>query len=260
MSYILNALRKSEQERQALQPDTVAARIAVQPAPARQGIAKIVVALVLLNAAILTYFLGFAPGKPEAVQPIAANRAPRPDAQSEPVPDGQTGKPERKRPSAPKADPPPRTVAASSVADKAGAAKKMAPEPPKVTAAPKPVVVAEPAREDSAPEPEAPAVPAPKPAVPAVAAVAAIAPAAAPPRPKSGLDTLDDLPPELRQSLPSLPINVYSYSATPAERFVMIDMVKYVPGQTIKDQVELREIQEDGIVVRYRERVFKIKR
>lgn len=257
MSYILNALRKSEQERQALQPDTVAARITAPPAPARHGIAKIVVALVLLNAAILTYFLGFAPGKPDTgVQPLTANPVPQPNAIIEPAP---AGKPERHMPSAPKVEPPPRPVAASSLADKVGAARKMAPEAPKAPAAPKPALAAKPVRDNSAPELEASAVPAPKPVVQA-APVAAIPAAAAPTRPNSGLVTLDDLPPELRQSLPSLPINVYSYSATPAERFVMIDMVKYVPGQTIKEQVELREIQEDGIVVRYRERVFKIKR
>jgi general secretion pathway protein B len=64
----------------------------------------------------------------------------------------------------------------------------------------------------------------------------------------------------VRQSLPTLPINVFSYSSTPAERFVMIDMVKYVPGQTIKNALELKEITEDGIIVRYEGRVFKIKR
>ncbi|WP_157199564.1 general secretion pathway protein GspB, partial [Methylomonas koyamae] len=77
---------------------------------------------------------------------------------------------------------------------------------------------------------------------------------------KSGLPTLEQLPAELRQSLPSLPINVFSYSPIPAERFVMIDMVKYVPGQMIKDRLELKQILEDGIVVSYDGQQFKIKR
>jgi general secretion pathway protein B len=77
---------------------------------------------------------------------------------------------------------------------------------------------------------------------------------------QNDLPSLQDLPPEVRLSLPSLPINVFSYSSTPAERFVMIDMIKYVPGQTIKNELELKEIVEDGIIVRYKGRVFKIKR
>ena len=74
------------------------------------------------------------------------------------------------------------------------------------------------------------------------------------------LPYLDELAYEFQRSLPVLPINVFSYSAVPNERFVMIDMVKYIPGQRIKDLLEFKEIRSDAIVVSYKGRTFKIRR
>lgn len=71
---------------------------------------------------------------------------------------------------------------------------------------------------------------------------------------------LSDLPFEFRQTLPKFTINVFVYSQDPEERFIMIDMVKYKPGQQIKDAMLLKEILPDGFVIDYQNRVFKIKR
>lgn len=71
---------------------------------------------------------------------------------------------------------------------------------------------------------------------------------------------LEDLPIEFQRQVPKLVINVLSYSTVEAERFVMIDMVKYVPGQWIKDTLLLQQIAADGIVVDYQGRVFKVRR
>ncbi|MBD9361829.1 general secretion pathway protein GspB [Methylomonas fluvii] len=267
MSYILNALRKSERERQAMQPDTVTSRIAIEQTPARHGLTKIIVALVLLNLAILVYFLGIAPQTPaDKAQPLTniAEPAPLPAKTNPPIPASNPPTPARMSP-APKIEPP---------RNQAPAAEKLASNTKQAIERVKPTVA-----------------PQPQPVKPMPAAIAETAPASKPitePEPRSSialqshaeageaaakkpelvktqpaqnnLPTLQDLPPEVRISLPSLPINVFSYSSTPAERFVMIDMIKYVPGQTIKDQLELKEIAEDGIIVRYQGRVFKIKR
>jgi general secretion pathway protein B len=77
---------------------------------------------------------------------------------------------------------------------------------------------------------------------------------------KNDLPYLDDLPVAVRRAIPGFTINVYGYAAEPAQRFVMIDLVKYVPGQRIKDSLELREILADSMVVSYEDVVFKIKR
>jgi general secretion pathway protein B len=75
-----------------------------------------------------------------------------------------------------------------------------------------------------------------------------------------GIPFLSDLPFEFRQKVPKFTINVFVYSQTAEERFVMVDMVKYKPGQQIKDAMLLKEILPDGFVVEYQNQVFKIKR
>lgn len=270
MSYILNALRKSERERQAMQPDTVTSRIAIEQTPERQGLSKIIIGLVLLNLAILTYFLGIAPQLPESKEQTVANiekPAPLKAKANPPLPADSLSKPV-KTPLLPKLEQP-RNL--EPTPEKLVTNTKPPIEPvervkpliaPSQTTKPHPPVIAE-------------LAPANKPAAkmegqsnvvpqhieePSEQALAKRPDLVTNPLPRNDLPTLQDLPPDVRQSMPSLPINVFSYSPTPAERFVMIDMVKYVPGQTIKNQLELKEIVEDGIIVRYEGRVFKIKR
>ncbi|WP_221053578.1 general secretion pathway protein GspB [Methylomonas koyamae] len=266
MSYILNALRKSERERQSCQPDTVASRIVLQHAPPPHATAKIIAALLAVNAAILAYFLGVAPrmaanGNAPPPQAAAQQLPALPLAESNPALPGE--RPPLPAKASPKAKPEQTRAATPAAAVKSAELKKPSIEPAKPAPVPpapaKTLAQAEPA---SAAKPLPAAEPAGRP--PMRAAIANEAGAAAPGpvalAAKSGLPTLEQLPAELRQSLPSLPINVFSYSPIPAERFVMIDMVKYVPGQMIKDRLELKQILEDGIVVSYDGQQFKIKR
>jgi general secretion pathway protein B len=60
--------------------------------------------------------------------------------------------------------------------------------------------------------------------------------------------------------VPSLAINVYAFTNEVADRFVMIDRVKYKVGQRINEELELKEIRVDSIVVNYNNRTFKIRR
>lgn len=260
MSYILNALRKSERERQAMQPVTVTDRIAIEQPPARQGLAKVIVVLVVINVAILAYFLGIAPHLPQGISGKGEQEAVSSVKSNPPVVSaGNTPTPSKATPAAKTSEPRNQTPAP----EKPVTPKKPVPEPvkPSIAAAQPlksvPPATLEPAKpsKPSAAEPvnNAPPLPAetPEPEGKKPEAMA---------RPRNTVPTLQDLPADVRQSLPSLPINVFSYSSTPAERFVMIDMVKYVPGQTIKNDIELQEILEDGIIVRYEGRVFKINR
>jgi general secretion pathway protein B len=77
---------------------------------------------------------------------------------------------------------------------------------------------------------------------------------------KKDIPYLFDLPFEFRQTVPNLAINVFVYSQHPEERFVMIDMVKYKPGQQIKDAMVLKEIRPESLVVVYQNQTFQIKR
>lgn len=82
------------------------------------------------------------------------------------------------------------------------------------------------------------------------------------PKPERANDIpwLREMPFEFRQTVPKMNINVFVYANDPAERFVLIDMVKYKPGQDTKDGVGIVEIKQDGLVLRYDSRIFKIER
>lgn len=71
---------------------------------------------------------------------------------------------------------------------------------------------------------------------------------------------LREMPFEFRQTVPKMNINVFVYASDPSERFVLIDMVKYKPGQDTKDGVGIVEIKQDGLVVRYDGKIFMVER
>lgn len=253
MSYILNALRKSERERQAVEPDTVTSRIVVHQPPLHQNSTKLIAALIAINLAFLVYFFGFTEKTPPAVtQPVASVTKTTETSRLETTSQPHT----TTKPAAPKIPPIAEIVEARSAAPvtppsqpapvKPAAVKKQPLEPVKPMLEPQqPVVLVVESAEDAIKKP---------------VQVAATVPAPLPVPARSDLPFLNELPAEFSRSLPDLPINVFSYSSSPAERFVMIDMVKYVPGQRIKDLLELKEIRPDSIVVSYNDRTFKIRR
>ncbi|MFW5444180.1 MAG: general secretion pathway protein GspB [Methylococcaceae bacterium] len=71
---------------------------------------------------------------------------------------------------------------------------------------------------------------------------------------------LSELAPEFRRKVPGLNINVYVYSENEENRFIMINMKKYVVGEDIGSGIMMKEIHMNGIVVEYRNKKFKIKR
>ncbi|MGZ8180384.1 MAG: general secretion pathway protein GspB [Methylobacter sp.] len=240
MSFILNALRKSEQERQTRQPENVTDRILLpQPPQNRSNTAKFIAVLFIVNVLIITGFIWFirkdllsAPGTTaQAVSlPLSAQ-----ETKLEPKP-------------TPKAKPGTISIAELIEGEK--------PEP-----APSPVIAKKPAAEPIK-QPAMDSKPAqPIQATPPIAAPIKIQPDAPVTIPeKEDIPFLNDLPFEFRQTLPKFTVNVFVYSQQPEERFVMIDMVKYKAGQQIKDTMVLKEILPDSLVVVYQNKTFKIKR
>lgn len=253
MSYILNALRKSERERLARQPDTVTGRILVdqpQPQHKRSNLISLLIISNLIVAACFFWFVRKEPGtpplpadirktsspekiqvKPEIVAPIKIIPAPKPlIKKSEPA------SPSIAELAAPRKAPARQLTAAKPVVKKNPDSTQFKPdqiklemEPKSIAATPvEPVKIVE-------KKPEAVAE-------------------------NETIPFLFELPPGFRHTVPELKINVFVYSEQPAERFVIIDMIKYTAGQRIKDSIMLKEIRSSGVVVEYNGQVFQIKR
>jgi general secretion pathway protein B len=250
MSFILNALRKSEQERQALQPENVTEKILLShPPQGRSKATKLLLILFIANVLVITGIVWFVrnhlistPGTAaSAVAPrLAQETKPEPEAIAEPV-----------RPEKPAQNAQSDITSIAELIDKEKPAQ--APLPVKPVAARKTPVEAVKQAAIAYPEPQIQNVPAIAPAVEVQAE-----PAGMPV--KKDIPLLSDLPYEFRQKVPKFSVNVFVYSQSPEERFVMVDMVKYKPGQQIKDAMLLKEILPDGFVVEYQNQAFKIKR
>jgi len=71
------------------------------------------------------------------------------------------------------------------------------------------------------------------------------------------LSTLDY---DFRRKVPSLNINVYVYAEKKQDRFIMIEMKKYSEGQQIISGLFLKEIRMNSLVIEYKKKTFQIKR
>ena len=252
MSYILNALRKSEQERLAQQPDTVTGRILVNQPQPRHKTSKLIIMLIISNLIVVACFFWFVrkePGtplpadiqktsapekiqvKPAIVQPIKMVPAPKPVIKkSEPA------SPSIAELAASKKAPASQLPATKPVVEKHPALAQLKPDQIKLEMEPK-SIAATPVEPVKIVEKKSEAV-----------------------AENKTIPFLFELPPEFRHTVPELKINVFVYSEQPAERFVMIDMVKYTVGQRINDSIMLKEIRSGSVVVEYNGQTFQIKR
>jgi general secretion pathway protein B len=247
MSYILNALRKSEQERLAKEADSIKSRISLYEPQRQHKVTKVIFVLVILNLAILIYFLGLNPKAP----PTAPER---PDPLLKPAPVLETA-PSQQHPSIVKSTEP----MTQSIADIVETRNTIPPATISPAVPEKSITANKITNEIIKPVPVTPP-PVSKKVEPMPIETTINKPESKPKPEQNDLPTLDDLPSEFRRNVPDLHINVFSYSSVPSERFVMIDMVKYIPGQLIKEQFSLQEIRSDCIVVAYEGKTFKIKR
>lgn len=65
---------------------------------------------------------------------------------------------------------------------------------------------------------------------------------------------------EFRRRVPKVQINVFVYSEKEEDRMIMIEMRRYQVGEDIAENMELKEIRKNSIVVEYKDEVFQIKR
>ncbi len=249
MSFILNALRKSEQERQALQSETVTDKILLpQPPQNRSKINKLLVFLLIANVLVITGIVWFVRNNSTPTSNATAQTLSLPESEQgakfEPKAIDKSIQPKRQT-----------RKAESELASIAELIDKEKPEPVK------PVTTKKPAA-DTMKQPvitnnsklQIQAIP----AIPPAAKVEPDEPETIPVI--KDVPFLSDLPWEFRQTVPKFTTNVFVYSQDPEQRFVMIDMVKYKPGQQIKDAMLLKEILPDSFVVDYQNQTFKIKR
>lgn len=94
-------------------------------------------------------------------------------------------------------------------------------------------------------------------AVPAAASVAPASPAPASPAPER-VPLLQELPPELKQHLPSLAIGGSVYSPQRADRVVIVNGRPYQEGDRLTPELTLEQIQPRQAVFRFRGQSFAI--
>ncbi|HVH33777.1 MAG TPA: general secretion pathway protein GspB, partial [Tahibacter sp.] len=100
---------------------------------------------------------------------------------------------------------------------------------------------------------------------PAAAAAAAAPPATAvgtapPAAPGEQLPAYWQLPYNVRKELPELKLSMHVYSATPAQRFVVLNGNRQVEGDELGGDVHVAEIRSDGVVLTYHGQRFLVPR
>jgi general secretion pathway protein B len=253
MSFILNALRKSEQERQALQPETVTDRILLhQPQQNRGKTAKFFAFLIIGNMLIIACVVLF----------VRNNSTPAPDTTAQTILKPVSAQETAIRSEAIAKLTQPEKPARKAESKATSIAKLIEAQKPEPTPSPVKQVITKKTPTDTIKQPaiinkyELPAQ-----TLHAIAAIDKVEPnfpAAIPV--KKDVPFLSDLSFEFRQTIPKFTTNVFVYSNHPEESFVMIDMVKYKPGQQIKEAMILKEIRPNSLVVVYQNQAFQIER
>ncbi|CAG7857217.1 hypothetical protein MCAMS1_01965 [biofilm metagenome] len=261
MSYILDALRKSEQQRQATQPDNVTDRILVsQPQPKSNRVkwfTVLVTGNLLAIASVAWYFTHKTAPENQPKQIVNAEKQVLPTrANQHPDTQKPQTQPKKTQATEPALSKPQQTgvptpsiaqlIENQKTAESPKPVKKILDKKPQ--AAKKEVVTKATAASRNVPVPindEPDVVVRPQPT-----------------RPKAnGTPDLNELPYEVRNNLPNLNVNVFSYAQQPEDRFVIIDMVKYKTGQLVKGQVKLKEIRPDTIIMENTDgSTFKVER
>lgn len=218
MSYILDALRKAEAERERgnvpnihAQPAFAGARPGAAPARSRLWIVVLVLgALLVLAAVVVAYLL--------------LGRSPASDAAIASA-----------KPAAPAAQTPTVTAAAVTVAPPPAVVASL----PAVTAAPSP-----------APVPAAARKARPVPAAPASAAVPAPAPAAS--AAEERVYAISELPDNIRQQLPTLSVGGSMYSTAAANRLVIVNGQVLHEGERITPELTVLQIKSKSAVLGFK--------
>lgn len=255
MSFILDALRKSEHERQRQLGPSIAELPVARPAPRVPAWVWVALAALLtLNVATVAWFMTRDPAAPApATAPaVTATESAAPPAPAAPGPSAATAtaptpQPIVAAPLTPAAPPAPLSAAAAPAAPPAAGLPAGVPRDVR------------PLTEEAYSEPPAPSLAAPEAPDPS------LLPLPPEPMPRSaataaGLPTLDQLPPQATAGLPPLAVNLHIYAAQPAQRAVFINGTRYREGDSLPGGAELQQITPDGAVLSYRGQRFLLPR
>jgi general secretion pathway protein B len=240
MSYILDAIRKSDMQRQRGAAPTLLT--SHEPSAASRRAMPVVYGI--LGAVLLIVGVAIGWLRPWQAAPaptnIASNVAAAPAAEPAPLP---SMPPELLR----RVEHEP--VAAKSATPPASVPGKAAPVPaatPIATPAPSQAVAL------PAPAPAAPAATAIAPApVPAIVVPGTAKPASEP-APESRIISFAELPPNIRDEIPRMSIAVHAYSKEPRNRLVTIDNRLLHEGDDAGSGIRLEQITPDGMVFDYK--------
>ncbi len=72
------------------------------------------------------------------------------------------------------------------------------------------------------------------------------------------IPSLNELPGELRQRIPAIKVNVHAYSQAPEEQFIIVDMIKYRSGERIAEGLVLEQVTPQGVVLRFEGTAFRL--
>ena len=256
MSYILDALRKSEQERQRGKvPDFNSAPTLATGEPTKSSPwPMIAVALLSINLVVaVVYFMNRsdsspAPAMAQAESPsaavsgslaqptqITASSSSTPSQASTQLSNAPGNAPASAVQPAPSYEPPPRIALRESVYE--------------------PTPVVEPAQTTSQPVAE----PTTKPIVKPKSQSAQTKPAASSPAPSVGyLPQLEELSPQQRQGIPDLTFSSHMYSSMPKYRSIIINGKRLKEGQFYNSDIQVREITESGVVMSQGNTLFEV--
>ncbi|CAI8890591.1 general secretion pathway protein GspB [Methylocaldum szegediense] len=298
MSYILEALRKSERERQAGQAAPPVS-IPLNPTPPRRhGLAWAVALLFLLNGTVLGYlWLTRWQSKEPATQLAQTASTEHADAAAPTQKAAAPSATETRTASAP-ADshssdiPPPAKEKASALANAeplpaarvpekkaakttrphAVSVKPPSPEPipSEITESAAAMTKKRPVKPSEKSRPQIDPKPMAEPAIsenlspPVAFAVPVSTPE--PRDPASGhaenpdIPFMYEMPADFQQRIGPVTINVFAYSELPEERFAIIDMKKYRVGDRLGNGAKLLEIRADSLVLQSEGRTFRVPR
>jgi general secretion pathway protein B len=133
---------------------------------------------------------------------------------------------------------------APTLADKSAGLHTTAPPPAATPPAP------------AAQKPDATTPPAPAADTKTVATPAPAPASKSPPAAGAALPTIWDLPFATRKDIPALDLSMHVYSADPKQRFVVLKGDRHVEGDEVADGLTLREIRQDGLVLEYKGQRF----
>ncbi len=246
MSFILDALRKSEHERQRQTGPGIAELPIARPA-FRAPVALIAVGALLGINLVIVLVLLLRQGTPDATVPAATVDLPA--TSNSPV---GTPRPQEPPAAASRAATAPRPLAARAV-------------PP-----PEPVREVRPLVEEAAPVPggtdafDPPPAPDPSlvPAAPAPVATREVPRGSVSAAPPSGefVPRLDTLPPQATAGLPALNLDLHIYATQPSQRSVFINGRRYGEGDSLPEGARVESITTDGAVLQYRGQRFLLPR